>query len=291
LGQPILAAAAFQAALPRNAPPALSPDKRRLLALRLRKKAPPSAWFPDADSAEGLRLFWFPHAGGGTSLSGQFGDLPHGNIRLCPVRLPGRESRIVEAPFERMGPLVEALAAAIQPYVSHPFAFFGHSMGAAVAFELARALRRRGQPLPKLLIASAARAPQYRRNYTPPPAPSDSQFLDELRRLEGIPSEVLDRPASMRAILPALKADSALYRNYIYTDEPPLSCPIRAYGGQDDPNIRPEHLQAWSQQTAASFAVRLFPGGHFYLKLDRPSAQPGPLPPSAFLKALAEDLT
>ncbi|HEV3197375.1 MAG TPA: alpha/beta fold hydrolase [Bryobacteraceae bacterium] len=243
-------------------PTTLSPDKRRLLALRLRKKAPSSAWFPGVDSVQGLRLFWFPHAGGGTALAGQVGDLPH----VCPVRLPGRESRIAEAPFERMKPLVEALANAIQSYFRQPFAFFGHSMGAAVAFELCRLLRRRDQPLPKLLIASAARAPQYRRNYTPPPAPSDSQFLEELRRLEGIPRSVLDAPESMRAILPALKADAALYRDYVYAEDAPLPCPIRAYGGRDDPNVRLEHLEAWAEQTTASFGVRRFAGGHFYLQ-------------------------
>ncbi len=269
-------------AAPRNPQPELSPDKRRLLALRLRKKAPPSAWFPGADSAAGLRLFWFPHAGGGTALVGEAGELSHQGIHLCPVRLPGRESRIAEAPFEKMEPLVEVLADAIEPYLSQAFAFFGHSMGAAVAFELTRLLRRRGRPLPKVLIASAARAPQYRLNYTPPQAPSDSQFLEEVRRLEGVPGEVLDAPAFQRAILPALKADAALYRNYVYSEAAPLSCPIRAYGGQDDPNVRLEHLEAWAGQTAGSFAVRLFPGGHFYLKGDKPRG--------AFLRALEADL-
>jgi surfactin synthase thioesterase subunit len=139
-------------------------------------------------------------------------------------------------------------------------------MGAAVAFELSRLLRRRGQPLPTLLIASASRAPQYRRNYTPSPEPSESQFLEELRRLEGIPREVLDAPASMRAILPALKADASLYRGYVYTEDAPLACPIRAYSGRDDPNVRLEHLEAWAEQTTASFDVRLFAGGHFYLQ-------------------------
>ena len=153
-------------------------------------------------------------------------------------------------------------------------------MGAAVAFELSRLLRRRGQPVPTLLIASAARAPQYRRNYTPPPAPSDSQFLEELRRLEGIPHEVLDAPASMRAILPALKADAALYRSYVYTEDAPLACPIRAYGGQEDPNVRLEHLEAWADQTAASFGVRLFAGGHFYPQVCQ----------AEFRAALEEDL-
>ncbi len=201
--------------------PGLSEDKRKLLALRLRKRAPKSAWFPGADDATAERLFCFPHAGGGTIL---FPGKPAG-VALCPVRLPGRESRLAEEPFHRMKPLVEALAAAIDPYVDQPFAFFGHSMGAVVAFELARELRRRGRPLPRILIASAARAPQFRRGHVPPPPPTDDEFLSELRRLEGIP---LDGPLLLKAFIPALRADATLYRNYTYSEDAPLACPASA---------------------------------------------------------------
>ena len=168
-----------------------------------------------------------------------------------------------------MGPLVAALADNIASYLDRPFAFFGHSMGAVVAFELARELRRRLRPLPAMLIASGARAPWFRRDYVPPPAPSREAFVEELRRLEGIPAEVLDNAALMRAILPALEADAALYRNYIYADEAPLPIPLRAYGGANDPNVRREHLDGWAEHTSASFAVRVFPGGHFYLTTAR----------------------
>jgi surfactin synthase thioesterase subunit/glycosyltransferase involved in cell wall biosynthesis len=237
----------------------LSPEKRRLLALRLRNRALPGAWFPGADAAGGPRLFCFPHAGGGAAaFAGWQG--------VCPVRLPGRESRLAEAPFERMGPLVDALAAAIGPYLDRPFAFFGHSMGAAVAFELTRALRRRGLASPAVLLVSSARAPQYRRNHVPPPDPPDEELLAELRGLEGTPPELLADAAALRAMLPALRADAALYRHYVYTEEAPLACSIRAYGGSGDPHITAEHLEGWGEQTAGSFAVRFFPGGHFYLR-------------------------
>ena len=166
--------------------------------------------------------------------------------------------------------LVEALAEALVPWAGPPFAFFGHSMGAAVGFELARWLRRRGQTQPCALLVSGARAPQFRRDHDPPPDPNEEEMIDELRRLEGIPAEVLDHPDLMRVLLPALRADTALYRRYVYTEEAPLSCPIRAYGGDADPNVRCDHLRAWAEQTAASFDLHLFPGGHFYLQTAMP---------------------
>jgi glycosyltransferase involved in cell wall biosynthesis len=162
-----------------STPPRLSEEKRKLLALRLRKQATPGAWFPAAAGTHAPRFFTFPHAGGGTG-----NPIPHvARYHTVPVRLPARESRVAEAPFTRMAPLIDALATAILPYLDRPFAFFGHSMGAAIAFELARELRRRALPLPAVLIASAARAPNFRRHHVPPPAPPREQFVDELRRL------------------------------------------------------------------------------------------------------------
>src|SRR5207249_4459818 len=157
--------------------------------------------------------------------------------------LPGRETRSAETPFDSMPALIRALADAIQPYPKERFAFFGHSMGAIVAFELTRELRRRGQPQPAALIVSAARAPQFRLNWTPPPEPGERDFLDELRRLEGVPAAILENSEALRLVLPALRADARLYRNYIYMPAEPLDIPIVAYRGAADPNIRPEHIQ------------------------------------------------
>jgi surfactin synthase thioesterase subunit/glycosyltransferase involved in cell wall biosynthesis len=254
-----------------SAPGRLSPEKRKLLELRLRKMSGPV--FPGADRAapEALRLFCFPHAGGGAaSFQGWTQRLPP-SIVVVPARPPRRDT---------MAEVVAALGDAVQPYLQAPFAFFGHSMGAALAFELARLLRRRGQPLPRCLLVSGARAPQFRRGHVPPPEPDETEFVNELRRLEGVPRDVLDNTDLLRVILPALRADAALYRNYVYADEPPLDCPIRAYGGAEDPNVRREHLEAWAQQTTSSFALRLFPGGHFYLQTAR----------EPFLAALSRDL-
>ena len=253
---------------PQVAPPAtlptvsLSREKRALLALRLRKRAPASAWFPTAAAAQPPRLFYFPSAG----------EVTPPAFPACAAVLPGRGARIAEAPFQRMAPLIQSLAAAIEPYLDQPFAFLGHSLGAIVAFELARELRRRKQPLPRLLIVSAARAPQFRRNHVPPPEPSDEDLLRE--------ADLPDDAAIRHAVLPALRADTHLYRHYIYPEDAPVPVPIRAYGGLDDSHILRTHLEAWREQTTESFAVRQFPGGHFYLKEHR----------AEFDAALHEDL-
>ena len=264
---------------PHAAEQKLSPEKRRLLALRLHKLNA-IRWFPNAEAGEvtRLRLFCFPHAGGGAAAFARWSILP--DVGITAAHLPGRENRAVEPAPQTMAELVMALADAIQPFLNRPYGFFGHSMGAVVAFELAQLLRERNQPLPRALYVSGARAPRFRRGWTPPPEPSVEEFKQELRRLEGVPGEALENEEVLRLILPVLRADAALYRNYIYKDRPPLDCPIHVYGGESDPNVKPEHLQAWQEHTTCAATVRLFPGGHFFLQ----TAQ------KEFLKALAADL-
>jgi surfactin synthase thioesterase subunit/glycosyltransferase involved in cell wall biosynthesis len=259
----------------------LSAQQRQLLALRLRKLNA-AKWFPSAGAAPDarLRLFAFPHAGGGVSAYAHWqGQLP-ADVALIPARYPGRESRSGEPLLGSMEELVHAAADAIGPFLNRPFAFFGHSMGAVVAFELARYLRRHGKPAPAALYVAGARAPRYRLNWKPPAKPSEAEFLAELRRLEGVPDEVLENEELTRILLPVLAADTALYRNYIYHDEPPLLCPIHVYGGAADPNVTREHLDAWSGHTRGETSVKVFEGGHFFLQSNR----------EEFLAALVSDL-
>lgn len=242
-------------ALP-EAPAAMSDEKRKLLAMRLKQRgAKKPEWFLGLNEmAAGKRtLFCFPYAGGGARMYRAWQtEMPE--VAVVAVRLP-------DPGFQTMDSLIEALAAEIQPYLQPPFAFFGHSMGAVIAFELAR----RGV-LPQALHVSAARAPQFRLNHKPGPEPSEAEFLDELRRLQGMPAEVLENAELMRLALPGLRADASLYRKYVYSPGDPLPAPIHVYGGTDDPNISREHLQRWREQTTADFSLDLFAGGHFYLQ-------------------------
>lgn len=239
--------------------------KQRLLGLRLKKaldaRSAASKWFPAIDPGPGpaLRLFCFPHAGGGMlAFRNWRGRIP--GVAINPVVLPGREARLSEPPFEDMRELIHALTPVIRPLLEAPYALFGHSMGSGIAFELARSLRRIGAPLPRVLIVSSARPPQDRTEASRKKEPSDAELIEELAGLGALTKEAID------LAFPILRADSRLYRNYVYQPEPPLEIPIAAYGGAADASIAPEQLDGWREQTTAPFIRREFEGGHFYLQ-------------------------
>jgi medium-chain acyl-[acyl-carrier-protein] hydrolase len=216
-----------------------------------------------------LRLFCFPYAGGNAQVYRNWQrDFP-AEVSLSLAHLPGRGARIGEAPFRECRELVNALAEAITPQLPPVFAFWGHSMGALVTFELARELRRRGRPTPLALFVSGRGAPQI-----PDPSPPafnlpDQDFIAELRRLNGTPRELLDHPELAELFLPTIRADFELIETYVYKPEAPLACAIYAYGGLEDETIPAAELKAWQKQTSVAFKVRMFPGDHFYIHTSR----------------------
>jgi medium-chain acyl-[acyl-carrier-protein] hydrolase len=165
-----------------------------------------------------------------------------------------------------MSPLAEAVAEALTPLLDKPFAFFGHSLGTLVAFEVARRLRELYSVAPVRMIVSAGAAPQVPRRKTPVHNLPEKEFLAELRRLNGTPLEILNHAELMEIMVPLLRADFAVYETYQYTAAPTLNCPIAAFGGLRDERVRPADLAAWSAQTSGSFSLRMFPGDHFFLK-------------------------
>jgi medium-chain acyl-[acyl-carrier-protein] hydrolase len=161
--------------------------------------------------------------------------------------------------------MVEGLARAIMPYLDLPFAFFGHSMGALISFELARRLRSERNLLPLQLSVSGCPAPNLPRKREPIHDLPEAEFIQELRRLNGTPSELLDDPELMQFIVPVIRADFELCETYQYSGEPPLACPISAFGGLEDDQAGQDELEAWREQTTSLFRIHLFPGDHFYL--------------------------
>ncbi|MBA3470566.1 MAG: thioesterase [Herpetosiphonaceae bacterium] len=233
-----------------------------------------------------LRLFCFPYAGGtAVTYRAWMNDLP-ADIEICAIQLPGRESRLREAPFERMTDLITTLGEVLKPSMSVPFAFFGHSMGALVAFELARYLRRHQQAAPLHLMVSARPAPHLAGGENNHPAVPLYQLPDAeltkalVNRYNAIPQAILNEPELLSLLLPTIRADFTLLETYEFANEPPLECPISAFGGLGDTLVSEHDIAAWREHTDSNFKLRMFEGDHFYL---RPAQ-------TALLQAVCQDL-
>ena len=213
-----------------------------------------------------MRLFLFPYAGGGPASfwkwSGGFPNL----IEIWIAHYPGRGSRYNEAPAKKMSGLVEEISRAIPPFLDKPFAFFGHSLGGLVAFELTHFFRQKGMPQPIILFISACDALQL-----PDPHPAfqrlpDPEFVKALQELNGIPEEFANQPEFLETLLPTLRADFEVAESYQYDpSKQPLGCPIIAFGGSDDLHISREQMEGWASHTNSRFESIYFPGDHFYL--------------------------
>jgi medium-chain acyl-[acyl-carrier-protein] hydrolase len=217
---------------------------------------------PDMDAR--LRLFCFPYAGGSAQAFRPWLKVAPTGIAICPVHLPGRERRFRDQRYTRLAPLAMELCAELRPYLDQPFAFFGHSMGAVIAFEIARMLEREAAG-PAYLFVSGRKSPAC------PPDDElihmlpDDRFVARLRELDGTPEEVLQHPEILELMLPVLRADFAMCETYSYGEGQVLSCPISAFGGTGDTHVTRDELIAWHAQTSGAFSLRLFPGGHFFL--------------------------
>lgn len=219
-----------------------------------------------------LRLFCLPSAGGGAAQYRPWSHLlPHA-IEPYAVQLPGRETRLREAPHRRLLPLAEEIGEAIAPYLDRPFAIFGHSMGALVAFELTRWLRRANGFLPVHVFVSGRRAPQIPELDSTLHHLDDTSFVREIvQRYNGIPKVILEDSELVQLFLPTLRADLEVIETYTYAEEEPLACALTAFAGITDQRVGRDELEAWRVQTRHAFAVRQFPGDHFYLQNERAS--------------------
>ena len=217
-----------------------------------------------------LRLVCFPYAGGGAASYRPWVSHFPSSVEVCAIKLPGREDRIREAPRERLSELLPLLASVIASHADIPFAFFGHSMGALMCFELARELRRQHLPEPVHLFISAFRAPQRPASLSETHRLPEAEFIKEVgQRWGGIPEAIRNEPELLALLLPTLRADLALVETYTYIPEPPLACPISSFGGQDDRTAGQAILSEWQQQTTGMFTLTMFAGNHFFLQSAR----------------------
>lgn len=211
-----------------------------------------------------LRLFCFPYAGGSASVFRTWINSFPPEIDICPIQYPGREKRIMESQFTSMEPLIDELANALLPELDIPFGFFGHSLGALISFELARRLQRQGIS-PLHLFVSSYRAPTIGKRKTPMHLLPDIEFVERLREYNGTPDAVLQNSELMKVLLPTLRADFAIHETYVYSSGVPLTCPISAFGGIKDLEVKSNDLNLWQEQTVNNFKLKMFQGDHFYI--------------------------
>jgi len=233
-----------------------------------------NAWFVrhKTGSTARARLFCFPYAGGSSITYARWhAGLPP-DIEVCAVELPGRGHRMRAVPplfATAMQPLVGDLASALDRLFDVPCFFFGHSLGAVLAFACARALRRRSARLPEHLFVSARVAPHRPDPDATASAMSDDELVEMLRRGGGTPAEILAEPELMALFLPIIRADYCLLSSYLHTPEPPLDCPITAFAGTHDDRADPDDVADWRIHTSGAFAVERIEGNHFFVNTNR----------------------
>ncbi len=230
-----------------------------------------SQWFVEETprSEAALDLFCFPPAGGSSALYRAWGQGLGPELRVLALELPGREARFSETAFTNMDALLDELLPELlrQRTPGRPFAFFGHSMGASIAFELTRRMRAEYHELPLALLLSARKAPQRPERFPFLHDLSDADFIEGLRAYGGTPEAVLaDEELMNDVVVPLLRADFTLFETKAYQPAVPLPVPFFVFGGAEDPRAIRDELQAWRVHAGDDFQLRILPGGHFYLR-------------------------
>jgi len=212
-----------------------------------------------------MRLICFPYAGGSRTLYRSLSRLLPG-IEICAVELPGRGTRIGEAPIDRMDRLIELLMYELHTEMSSRFAMFGHSMGAAIAFELAARLRGKERENLAHLFLSACGAPGTPRHDEEVSGLDDDAFRARLRQLGGTPNEVINNDELMEVIMPMLRADFTLIETYRRTPTlRTVGCDITAFAGSDDAGIPVASVGGWIERTSGRLEMHVISGSHFFL--------------------------
>ncbi|MGB1009785.1 MAG: thioesterase II family protein [Thiolinea sp.] len=217
-----------------------------------------------------IRLFALPYSGAGAGMYFSWSKHFHANgIDLIAIQPPGREQRIHEKPITHLPDLVGEILNSIYPLTDQDFAFFGHSLGGLIAFELTQKLIKEGKKIPKHLFVSAFRSPDI-----PNPNPelhqlNDSVFLKKIAEYGGTPDTILKNNELMALLLPILRADFKLLETYRYQPTKPMSCPITLFNGEKDAIVKPVHMSNWRHHTNTRFRKVVFPGNHFFINDNR----------------------
>jgi amino acid adenylation domain-containing protein len=232
-----------------------------------------SAWLPfGAAPGARIRLLCLPHAGAGATVYRSWGAGFLGGVAVCPVQPPGREKRHREAALTSAAEVARLLAPEVVKGVRPPYALFGHSTGALVAFELSRQIRRAGGSAPVHLFVSGRPAPQIPLPRTRLDGLSVTELAAVLRRLGGTPEEVLSDESLLARIHPLLIADFQVNEEYAYQPEDPLPIPVTVFGATRDAGTPLDQAAAWEVQAGNGFRLHVLDGDHFAVFNQAPAA-------------------
>jgi medium-chain acyl-[acyl-carrier-protein] hydrolase len=230
----------------------------------LTPSASPWLWHhgkPDAP----MRLFCFPYSGAGASAYRSWGPHLNDDIELWTIQYPGHESRVTETLIENMDAMCAALQEEIGPYLDRPYAFFGHSMGALLAFAFSQKRMHDNLPQPRALYISGCPAPQMWNPEESIIDLSDEELKNQIMKLGLMSPYMLAKPDLIDLYLTIIRSDFTLYESYSNEGITPLDCPIVALSGRSDPLVDRDQLQGWNMHTHNDFRMLRFSGGHFYL--------------------------
>jgi medium-chain acyl-[acyl-carrier-protein] hydrolase len=229
-------------------------------------ESPGVAWFtPGTNPTGAARVFLFPFAGGNASAFLPWQALLGPGVELRVAQLPGHGARLFDPPAVDLDELVAELAPAVAALADRPFLLYGHSLGALVAFEVARRLRRTGGPEPVSLWVSGAEGPQTRLIKRELHRLEEAELIEALREYNGTAPEMLDDRELMELVLPGVRADFALNERYVYRPEPPLDLPIHVLLGESDEFVVLERAAGWARESSLQGSERRFTGDHFFL--------------------------
>lgn len=218
-----------------------------------------------APQAQAPRVICLPHAGCGASafktLVGPFFQ----DRDMVVVQYPGRETRLRDPLTCEMQELVDEILPAVGTYLDEPYILFGHSMGSKVAFELLQRLQNQNRRLPESLIVSCSPAPHRPSGLNPAFKQDDAGFLAYLKRLGGVPQELLDVPELLEMVLPILRNDfELLYRYRATANHRMVACPLYAIASPQDISVKETDVAYWKELAGGDFRLMSLDGGHFY---------------------------
>lgn len=224
-------------------------------------------WFiiPEPKPKAAKRLFCFHCAGSAASMFYPWVKHLDSSQELIAIQLPGRGTQLGRPLLTDMNSVISYLGEAIAPYCDRPFVFLGHSLGALIALELTYKLKNNNKALPERLVVAGKTPPHLTPSIITYHLP-DGEFIEVVKRYNGIPAEVLSDEGLMSLFMPVLRADFKILETYVHQNRPPLSCDLIALGGLEDSMVKPQHISEWKQYTSGNFDNRLFAGDHFFIK-------------------------